>query len=257
MKNAMSMKKTMAGAVVAAALAVGALFGIQTEPPKDPFFELESTRRIEFQSTPKTWDTWGPAQSMDERMEVTRERLANHRGEGYRLRRAAEGQEWSRIRTLGDTMQVLQDRLRDAAVGAVWLARAVDDGFTVKSRKVDTNPAIGYPTVGTTPIDIVVGTLKTRHPGISIGGIYSCRPILGSSTLSQHSYANAVDVFGSSEAMNAAAYDLYRMAKAGLIPVSQVLWNNKNLFTGNYVYDHTNHIHFSGDPLLSGGCSQP
>jgi hypothetical protein len=246
-------KGGIVGAVVALLATLWLTIFNQTGPG---WREIPETMKIRYQATERSSENWGTPRIGREELLVIKHRLANHAGESFVIREWNTNQ-WSVKRNLDGTMDRLKELMLGANNGERFLVMAVKDRFTLKVRKVDLNPAAIADTEGTHAIDIVIGTLKKNYPGIRIGGIYVCRTIAGSSTLSQHSYANAVDVFGTWNQMNEASWGLYRMAQAGYVPVSQVLWNNKNLFTGNYVSDHTTHAHYSGSPLLSGGCRRP
>jgi hypothetical protein len=241
------------GGITAAILALLSAFWVSIIHQGPGWHEISSTMAIRYQAVERTAESWGQPRDMNDTLTVLRERLRNHMGGSFSIREWNSNQ-WSIKRNLDETILRVKDILNDTKIGDKYLVKAWSDGFQQKTRTVDINPAAYADTDGTHAIDIIVGTLNKWYPNTDIGGIYVCRTIAGSSNLSQHSYANAVDVFGTSAEMNNAAWGIYRMAKAGWIPVSQILWDNKNLFTGNYVYDHTNHIHFSGDPLMSGAC---
>jgi len=243
------------GAAAAAAtvlVAVLGVFGLHQASLPNGLYETKRTLWPAYQAVPRTWDSWGPKTDLGYRIDTMAERLSKHRG-GYQLRQGGTN-DWSTTRPLVKTMGVLQDRMTHAKVGAVWYVKAKVDQYQEKIRKLDLNPAVAMATEGTDPIDIVVGTMRLRHPTIHLISIYACRTILGSNQLSQHAYANAADMSGAYSEMDRAAHDMLNLVRKDFIPVSQILWNYKNLLSGNYVYDHTDHIHFSGDPLLSGSC---
>ena len=249
-------------AVLAAMLALGAaaagIIGIevnQDEPriayPASSAYEIPQTQDIRYRVADR------PPQLLQGVIDYARTQLSrpHHQGEGFIVREyGIPLPEKPRARELDPALDRYRSKLDGADVGDMWFIRAVVDGYTLYTLKIDLNPAAVIDTEGTLPVDIVVGTLRTNYPGISIGGIYSCRTISGSGTLSQHAYANAADVFGTSSNLNEAAYGMLALARGGYIPVSQILWDYKNLITGRYVSDHTSHIHFTGSPLLSGAC---
>jgi len=251
----MKIRKGLVATAVAVATAISAaLFGVSEVPQ---YTEIAATQQIRYQTAPASWEAWGPGRYLGEAMENARDRLARHQGGSYRIKQKGED-EWSRLRNLSNTVAALRDKLEHAPIASVWLVLAEMDDWKLKARGWDYNPAayFNHPD-GTLAVDIVIGTLMKRHPELTIGGVYVCRPIQGSYTLSQHSYGNAVDVFGTYSQMRLAAYDMLDLGRAGYVPVSQILWDYQNLFTGHYVYDHTNHVHFSGDPLQSGSCRRP
>ena len=179
-----------------------------------------------------------------------------HRGEGYVIREIP-GMEWSRKRNLHSTLHKLRERLQKAEVDDYFGIMSVHSRFHMWILKVDVNPAKIIDTEGTQAVDIIVGTTVTKFPNIASAGIYVCRYISGSYSLSQHSYANAVDWIGSRELLaSVAAYQL-RLRRLGYLPASQILWNGRDTISGHSVYDHYDHVHDSGSPLLSGSCRRP
>lgn len=251
----MARRGSIAGAVTAAAVALAALFGVNQALSPGGLYETKRTLWPAYQAAPRSWDKWGPTTTLDSRIHAVHDRLRKHDGESFQLK-ASSAKDWSVLRNLNNTMITLRDRMNHAPVGAVWFVRAKKDGYQEGIRKKDLNPAKAVATEGTDAIDIVVGTLRVRWPGINVIGIYSCRTTI-SGSISQHAHANAVDVVASYDYMNRVAHDMYSLTQKGYIPVSQILWNYKNMLSGNYVYDHTNHIHFSGDPLINRtGCAR-
>jgi hypothetical protein len=96
-------------------------------------------------------------------------------------------------------------------------------------------------------------------------GVFNCRPIAGSTTFSQHSWGNAVDLFCSEEDLASIAGNVVlqatRSTKAnrGLpVPVATVIhhqlaWttNNPRFHEAN-VQAHTNHVHVEFLPTKTG-----
>jgi hypothetical protein len=219
--------------------------------------EIPATMKIRYQATETQSTNWGQPRLLKDELVVIKHRLANHMGESFIIR-AWNSNEWSVKRNLDGTMDRLKYLLSHANNHQKYLVRAVADTFTLKAMKVDLNPAAFFDQDGATfPVKIIIGTLHRLYPNIRTSNPYVCKYIAGTGQLSQHSYGNAEDVFGTSAQMNAAAYGMYRLAREGWVPLSQVLWNHKNLFTGNYVADHTTHVHFTASPLLSGSCRRP
>lgn len=113
---------------------------------------------------------------------------------------------------------------------------------------------------------------------IAYGGVYNCRFVVGTTTPSQHSYGNAIDLFpewasgGASGALMQA--ELRRIAEAVVrhatkktvanrgvrLDVAQVIDHDAGrIWTpadGWHVYTGTTgaHIHVSGNPMYSGPC---
>jgi len=247
------MRKTLVSVGVAVSTVLAAVFGLRG--PGDRFYEVARTQDIQYQVMPRELaPRWGWADTWDSKRDGLRERLREHQGQSYVIK-PRERPEWSRARNLKNTLAILGERVRTAPVGYVWLVRALTDGYEERARKVDLNPAVAMDTEGTVPVDIVVGTLKARFGDrVQLWGIYACRSIYSSWTLSQHAYANAADFGGTTATLSEAARYIYDLTRKDYVPVSEILWWGHNLLTGHYVYDHYNHVHFSGEPLLSGPC---
>ena len=248
------MSRTRKGIIASAtALITGIVAAVTLTTSGSKFYEIPYvTQDIRYQAVPVNWEQWGPRSSLDGIITKIRTRMAEHRGGDFQLKaRAAD--DWSRLRSLEETLTIFRLKLRNANPLEVWLIRAGKDGFTMRARGRDFNPAVATATEGTQAIDVVVGTLRKRHPNIRIGGIYACRNTVYGNR-SQHAFSNAVDVTGTTAQMWDAAKDFLALHRQGYMPVSQILWWGRNLISGNGVYNHYNHIHFSGSPLLSGAC---
>jgi len=247
----MKAKRRLAAGVLAAAVAVTTII-VGGRGPK--LSEIPATQDVRYQATKVTWQKWGPGRTMPDTVTFLRGKLADHKGKSFVIKERGDDS-WSRARNLNNTLTILSSRVANDDLGDVWLVRARVDDFTMRVRGKDFNPAVYFDHPDATQaVDIIIGTLMKRHPDLRIGGVYACRTVTGSWTLSQHSYGNAVDVFGTKLQMDVAAKDILDLTLKGYVPASQILWNYRNLLTGHYVYDHTNHIHFSGSPLLFGPC---
>lgn len=107
-------------------------------------------------------------------------------------------------------------------------------------------------TSGSAAIKKVAAYVFKTYPKAINLGIYNCRHIKDSTTWSQHAWANGLDIGGDIIYLNTIALDLLKQARAGTLPIAQILWKQKNLMSGGAVYDHTDHIHISGDPMSTG-----
>lgn len=149
---------------------------------------------------------------------------------------------WMRKLKTGQTL-----RVRDASREVIFWVRAVEPAMQV----IDTN--------GNLHSDIFWSWIKANysefHP--TFGGGYVCKDIAGTSTLSQHSYGNAVDVF-----FDTAAHQdvVYEAVKHGAAPVGiahaisqRAIWEPG---TGEHYYGGEPHYHLHCDfiPQYSGGC---
>lgn len=167
-----------------------------------------------------------------------------------------ESGEWSRARNLENTLGVLSSRLQSGPEKRVWYVKALLDSYQERARKIDMNPAVAMNTPGTNAIDVVAGTVFKEFPSLQNWGIAACRNIAGTSSWSQHAYANAIDFGGSSSTLDDATYYMLSLVRKHYLPASQILWQGEEQISGSSVSDHYNHVHVSGLPLVSGPACQ-
>ncbi len=129
--------------------------------------------------------------------------------------------------------------------------------------------------VETKAIERVIRVLKRTKAAdrVSYGAVFSCRPIAGSSTYSQHSWGNAVDLFpktgphsdaDAKDRAIIAAVIVKNTTKRTIanrgrkLPVSQVIdhdgrviWTPEQGWHG-YTGTTGDHVHVSGAPLRTG-----
>ncbi len=266
----MKRRGAIAGAIAAAATMLAVVFGLTRPELAVRYFnpqgayEIDATQDLAFKAAPRDSDRWGAADSLADTIAHIRERMRKHRGSGTQfdfkfVLRAKDTMEYSRARLLDPTLDALRKRLRKADVGQVWYIRALFDDYTFRSAKFDLNPAMVIDTEGTRPVDIIVGSTVVRFPKASVIGIYACKYIYGTHTLSQHALGggNAVDWGGSTALLDAIAGYQMRLIRKDYLPVSQLLWQGHNLLSGSSVYDHFDHVHDSGLPLLEGTHCEP
>lgn len=245
--------------IIAGSTALGLIFGVNREEPKEweatapprtynaaRAYEIPATQKIRYQIANQRPRNLKPT------LHRTRAWMGHHKGP-YRIRRE-NSTEWSVARNEQQTIDQLRKVLRNISPGVKIQVRAESDKERLFTLKVDLNPAKIIDTEGTRAIDIIIGTTVVKFPSLSEAGIYVCRPIAGTNTLSQHAYANAVDWVGSQTVLNTVAAYQLQLMKQGYLPVSQILWKGRDLISGHGVYDHYGHIHDSGKPLLSGSC---
>lgn len=182
-------------------------------------------------------------------------RLRKHRGGGFTIRLLGEHEEAGVIRDLDEIPARIRARGRNMDVGDVLGLRAVSDGFRLVIRKVHT-AAAKMDTAGNDRIDRIHTALWHEFGNSIVSwGINVCRHIDWdpSKAWSQHAYANAEDVHGSVAVMDKVAHWLLRERNAHNLPIGEeILWRGHNLITGNPVYDHYDHVHYSGAPLMTG-----
>lgn len=105
----------------------------------------------------------------------------------------------------------------------------------------------------TAPVAAIIAAVKAKFPDANIGGTYVCRNVAGSSTPSQHAWGNAVDITRSSTPrMAALSAWAVAQARAGRLPIAQVLWWGKDQLHGGTVGGHRDHVHLTGSPQMTG-----
>lgn len=130
------------------------------------------------------------------------------------------------------------------------------------------NPNAPSPGDTTDSIKTVWDAVHQQFPDVCSAGTFVCKTILGSSDYSQHAWGNAWDICapgGVSDSPTAQKY-LDQVAKwleqntvssqggggGQNLPIAQIIWRGWEQLHGGDVYDHTNHIHVSGNPMFSG-----
>ena len=251
--------KGAVGAAVATTVTIAAIiFGTREQAPevarfpRSAIYENSATRATSYQSAPAAKTGFGDPHSLKGAVRSMGRRLQHHSQTGYTIHYRGNTSAPRSLKLTLDRVRELAKRLPyDTAVLTV---RAEQDGYRELFRKHDRDPTKIVNTEGTRAIDIAVGTTLWYFPTVRSIGIYVCRTIAGSSTLSQHAFANAWDLGGSTELLDKIARFQVDLIHKGWLPVSQVIWRGRELLSGHSVYDHYDHIHDSGAPLLNGGC---
>jgi hypothetical protein len=238
----------IAGAAGAVLTLLAVIFGVQEGQivrrfDPDSAYEIAATQDIAYRLADRNPRPLGAT------IDNARTWMRHHRGDGYRIRRE-NTMEWSIARPAGETARHLRDVLRRVEVRTVVYVRAEADDIVLHILKVDLNPAMVIDTEGTLAIDVIVGTTVVRFPSVQSLGIYACRYIAGTHELSEHAAANAWDIGGTTALLDRVAEYQLQLWRKGYLPVSQILWDGRNLISGSPVADHYSHIHDSGDPLL-------
>jgi hypothetical protein len=99
---------------------------------------------------------------------------------------------------------------------------------------------------------------------ITSAGVFNCKQIAGSSTFSQHSWGNAVDLMAAPDDLERIAHNVVNQgtkktkANGGdLLPVDRVIYKDREWRPdqGWFAYmgePHTNHVHIDFRPALDG-----
>lgn len=261
----MSTRKSRAfiGALLASALTAAGLFVVQPEQDwhghdaagLGPVYETANTLTVEYQTTRFERPGFGSREAGDitEVVAESRERLRQHRGEGFRVKPVGRN-EWSRPLELNAALDRFSEQLRNSPRLEVWVVRSLADGYKEKGRKVDTNPLALIATSGNDMVDLIAGTAVEKFPTIHSLGVLVCKRISESSSWSQHAYGNAVDFggpggWGSDQSIRVLDALVDYMDRAdnalGTLAISQVGWRNwPNHYPG--------HVHFTAAPTRSG-----
>lgn len=191
-----------------------------------------------------------PSSSVPEAVQQAGSLLRSHREDGFKIK-VGNG-EYGTRRKLAPTLDRVRDLLAGTGDGFNMRVKA-SDGYTLTIVVFDADPRAFMSTNGNDQIDLIVGTVVEKFPSVRNNGILVCKHIAGSSSWSQHAYANAVDFNGPGawgSAGNVALLDdvvayVTALTNQGLLPVSQIGWRNwPNHYPG--------HAHFSGAPLRYG-----
>lgn len=137
-------------------------------------------------------------------------------------------------------------RVRNAKGEVVFVVREVKEAFRVINTNGNKNADLYW--------SWVVANFSEFHPRFAGG--YVCKSISGSSTPSQHSYGNAVDIFFDSIAHQ---NEVFKAVERGDAPVPiahaismKTIWENgsEHYYSGDTHY----HLHVDFNPQYSGGC---
>lgn len=198
------------------------------------------------------WSVWSRPVSLNSMIERVRVNL--RRWGGYARFAKADGSlDWSPWMPRKKAVKEYRQRLATKGKGSVWYIQTKRQQNTHSTRIIIRT--LIYDTQGTPPIDRVITALKKRFDNWSVWGILACRAVAGTSTWSQHAYANAVDLGASSSKMREIATWVANHRK---LPVSQVIYARQvwTPTTGWHYYGgvnpHYDHVHISGEPYLTG-----
>jgi hypothetical protein len=196
---------------------------------------------------------WSDPLGVDAARDAVVRRQKPHHDEGYVMQQLDDNpDEWGPQRTLAEVSDLLPKRYAKLKVGDTWGVKSRKDGFVVLTRKVEIEPPTIH-TQGTPAIDKIYTWLHDEFPGQwENWGICVCRRISGSSSWSQHAYCNGLDIHASYSKMDQIAKAAIQATRSHKIPCDQVIWKGWEHIHGGSVYDHYDHVHFTGDPQQSG-----
>lgn len=165
------------------------------------------------------------------------------------------GKDWGPERTPLEVFKIMRHEAKNAPVGMVWQIK-LGNGNIIHFRKVHYNPPV-TDTAGNDRIDKVYTEMFSKWAKLENWGICVCKDIAGTSTISQHSYCNALDTHGSQQQM----FEISRwlVANQDNLSVNTVIfnrqaWSRATPFWHEYdgVNPHTDHVHVDCAPPGSG-----
>lgn len=181
---------------------------------------------------------------------------ANKLGGPYRVKKRGE-KNWGKPSGLPDAMSDVRRRLFAGDVGDMILLQCDSDkrnspviGFRKVHRKRILENVPPVPACTPQVADIWREVWAKFGGKITSWGICNCRKIAGSTSWSQHAWCNAWDIHGSVGTMSEVAHFL--MANRDRLQLAAVLWQGRNLITGNSVDDHFDHVHTDPKPTKTG-----
>jgi hypothetical protein len=137
-------------------------------------------------------------------------------------------------------------RLRNGAGDVVFVAREV-----AALKIIDTS--------GNKAADLYWSTIVAKFPQYNprFAGAYVCKTVAGTSTMSQHSYGNAVDIFFDTFAHQEAVAD-WVVAHADKLNVAHAISGDRIWTRGAgwhaYTGEYHSHLHVDFEPQFSGPC---
>lgn len=158
--------------------------------------------------------------------------------------------EWSNKAPRSKTLPVFLEMIKASHVGAFFAMRSGDK--VIVSRTVEVLMKI-VDTTGNDRVDRAFTEILSKWPNIENWGTCACRDIAGSSTWSQHSWCNAIDMNGQDAVM--LEISRWLVANADHLSVHTVIyarqaWSRETPYWHYYdgVNPHYDHVHVDFDP---------
>lgn len=197
--------------------------------------------RVSFKlASDKTLGSWFPAQGLGAAMERVTNRMNKQDGP---WRQRDRGEPWGRPRSFQDARERYRLALENNEIGDIRIMVDTQDA-AIATRKVHI-VEVDFPTISsnaTARAKAIVVPLWTEFPSLQYWGCYNCRHIAGSSSWSEHAWADAVDVHPPTMAYGDRVYH-WLMAHKAEFGITRVLWR---------VTGHFDHLHIDFDPDHSG-----
>jgi len=169
-----------------------------------------------------------------------------------------ESEDWGPWRSLSETLKRVKTRIKGADIGTKLVIEPTR-GNSYSIRKVEVSPPV-MDTIGNERIDRIYTHVFRKYSFAQNWGIYACRRISGSTSYSQHAWANALDIGASTpEQLNIVAQELVRAQEPGgplegivyTVIVANRLWRKGEGWLP-YGGIYHSHVHVDASPNYSG-----
>jgi Extensin-like protein C-terminus len=199
--------------------------------------------RVSFKAaSDKHLNDWFQGEGLGGAMERVRDRMQKQDGP---WRQRDRGEEWGPPQQYAETLEKYRKALENNHEGDIRIMSPKSPrGAVIATRKIQV-PDIDYPNISSnaTPrAKACVKPLWDEFPSLDYWGCYNCRHIAGSSSWSEHAWADALDVHAPTMAYGDKVYR-WLMNNKGRLGITRVLWR---------VAGHYDHLHIDFDPDHSG-----
>jgi hypothetical protein len=185
---------------------------------------------------------WFQAQGLNAAMDRVRNRMKKWDGP-YQQR--DRGEEWGQERPFEEAADRYRQALINNEVGDIRIIRPQSpEDALILTRKVHIID-VDYPSVSsnaTSNVDRFIKPCWDAFPQLEYWGCYNCRRIAGSSSWSEHAWADALDLHPFTMTYGDQVYR-WCMNNRGRFNITRVLWR---------VANHYDHLHVDFDPDHSG-----
>jgi hypothetical protein len=185
---------------------------------------------------------------------LVRTKLEPHRGDGFQLKQRGPDHEYGHTRNLTDIVTRVHSNLKDAKIGSSFMVLADVDGYRLIARKIQVDPPVKN-TEGNDRVDVWHSAVFSKWNNCQDWGIYVCKDIVGTDEPSQHSYANADDIYHATAMRSIFNYGVQNNGKYNIAHIiyAKDIWSvgiGLHVYTGEY----HGHVHTDFLPQYSGEC---
>jgi hypothetical protein len=184
---------------------------------------------------------WFAPQGLGAAMDRVKSRMKKWDGP-YRQR--DRGDDWGPPKPFNDAASSYRGALEKNNVGDIRIITGKDTSAVVMTRKVEVVD-VDYPDISSNATPAVKNLIKPlwdEYPQLASWGVFNCRRISGSSSWSQHAWADAIDLHAPTMAYGDQV-NRWLNANKGRFNLTRVLWR---------VAGHYDHLHVDFDPDRSG-----